>query len=764
MPSRLFVLLVFTALLFGCGGSSSHPVTLNSVTIAPLSRSIAPGTTELFFANTTDSNGAGSDVTASATWISSNPAVATVSNLPGSQGHVAGVSPGSATISASFGGFTGTATVTVSPVASITVAPGSPTVSLVGSSQQFSATAALQNGAQQNLTGQATWASSNEAVAGINSAGLATTRSAGTTNITASFGGVTGAPVPLEAATLQAIAITPAAPSLDAGAPQQFSATGTLSNGDSPNVTNRVTWSSSDGSVVSINLNGLAQAKLPGTATISAAFAGTPSGTTAVTVLPPTSIAISPANLSAVSGTTEQFTATGSFADGSSRDITGLVTWNSSVTGAASFNNNVSPKGLATIGTNTAPTVISATLGATSGSTSLTVKTLTSLAITPNPGPVTLGSTLQLRVTGTFSDASTQDLTGSATWSSSNTGIAPVSNIAGTKGLVHGLSAGSASISASVGALSATDSVTVSATPGTPPTNRAYVTNSGLNTLSVIDTTTNALTGSLVLVGTQPQRVALNTSTSRAYVTNNGSDNVSVIDLTRNVVVATVVVGSGPVGIAVAPSTNRAYVVNNLGGTLSVINTSTNTVITTIDVGASPEGVAVNASGSRVYVANGGDNTITIINGSTNIVLSTVNAGGASPRDIVLNAAGSSAYIANSGSNNVTVLNTATNQVAATVSVGSGPRRLAIDAVNSRLYVANGGSNSVSVLSTATNAVVSTVPVGNAPQGMATRPATSRFYVVNNGSNTVTVLNATNNALLAGIAMAAGPTDIAVLP
>src|SRR6266545_1637403 len=47
--------------------------------------------------------------------------------------------------------------------------------------------------------------------------------------------------------------------------------------------------------------------------------------------------------------------------------------------------------------------------------------TLTSIAITPNPAPVQVGTSVNLTATANFSDGTTQDVTGLATWTSSDT-------------------------------------------------------------------------------------------------------------------------------------------------------------------------------------------------------------------------------------------------------------------------------------------------------------------------------------------------------
>ena len=97
-------------------------------------------------------------------------------------------------------------------------------------------------------------------------------------------------------------------------------------------------------------------------------------------------------------------------------------------------------------------TAISATFGGKTGSTTLTVTpaTLVSLAVTPTAPSIARGLTQQFVATGTFSDGSTQVLTSTVTWSSSNTVVASIAN-AGSPGLATGLSVGTTTIRAAVG-------------------------------------------------------------------------------------------------------------------------------------------------------------------------------------------------------------------------------------------------------------------------------------------------------------------------
>jgi len=171
--------------------------------------------------------------------------------------------------------------------------------------------------------------------------------------------------------SLTSIAVTPSNPSIVYGATQQFAATGTYSDATTQNLTNQVTWGSTNSAVATVNAAGLASSGAVGTTTISAAF-NSIAGTTVLTVKAPvvlTSIAVTPTTPSILIGATQQFTATGTYSDSSTQNLTGQVTWSSSAPTQAT----VATTGLAT-GVSAGTASISATFGAISGSTVLTVQ------------------------------------------------------------------------------------------------------------------------------------------------------------------------------------------------------------------------------------------------------------------------------------------------------------------------------------------------------------------------------------------------------
>ncbi|MBI1822958.1 MAG: Ig-like domain-containing protein, partial [Nitrospirae bacterium] len=264
---------------------------------------------------------------------------------------------------------------------SVVVTPANPSIPN-GVTKQFTASGTYSDGTTKDITSTVVWISGTTSVATVNSSGLVTGVSVGTSTITATSGTISGnTTLTVNSAVLQSISVSPANPSIPKGLTQQFTATGNYSNGTSFDITAQVTWSSGTTSVATINANGLGTAVGVGTSTITAT-SGAISGNTTLTVTAAVlqTISVTPANPSIPKGLTQQFTATGNYSDGTSQNLTSTVTWTSGTTSVATLNSS----GLAT-GVGVGTSTITATSGAIFGNTTLTVSAavLQSITVTP---------------------------------------------------------------------------------------------------------------------------------------------------------------------------------------------------------------------------------------------------------------------------------------------------------------------------------------------------------------------------------------------
>jgi hypothetical protein len=338
---------------------------------------------------------------------------------------------------------------------SVAITPQGAAVSL-GTNQQFTATAVFSDGTKKDVTRAATWTSAQPNVAFINATGAATSKAVGTTPISASYQSVSGSSsLTVNAAGLVSIAVGPQSFSLTPNHSVQLSVTGTFTDGSTEDLSSAVAWASAPAGIVTVNSAGLATAKSLGTATITANSNNLSANVTVMVVAPVLqSISITTVMATIPLGKTEQLSATGTYNDGSTQDLTNSVQWTSS---------NSTILGMSAAGLATADALGSATVMATAGTLNAVAQVqvgppaVVSLSVAPGTSVIAFGGQEQLTALATFSDGSTQDLTASATWSSADSSIADVNS----QGLVLARHTGETTISVSSNLVDGSTEVTV---------------------------------------------------------------------------------------------------------------------------------------------------------------------------------------------------------------------------------------------------------------------------------------------------------------
>jgi len=210
------------------------------------------------------------DVTSTATWQSSNPAVATVSGA----GLVTAVGLGSAIITATSQSVSGTLSVLVvaNTVKSILIV--GPNTLPTGQTSALTAAASTTTSGMQVITSGIAWQSSKPDVASVSSDGVLTATAPGTTTISATYAGVTGS-LTVTVVNLVATSITFFGPTTVAsGTPTQLMATATFADGTAQIITNVATWQSSNPGAATVSSSGLVTWVATGSTTITASYLG----------------------------------------------------------------------------------------------------------------------------------------------------------------------------------------------------------------------------------------------------------------------------------------------------------------------------------------------------------------------------------------------------------------------------------------------------------------------------------------------------------
>jgi uncharacterized protein YjdB len=594
------------------------------VLVTPTTASLSPGMTAQLTATAFDANN--NVLVRSVTWASSNNAVASAS----AAGLVTGIAPGTATISATSGGVTGTALVSVAaiPVASVSVTPSAPNM-FPHDVLQLTATARDASG--NVISGRvATWVSSNTAVATVSATGVVTAvaQSPAAATITATIDNVSGsATVTINQIPVASVTLAPAGASLYQGQQRGFIATARDAAGNA--LSRPVTWATtSPATIINVTQSGVVTALNPGTAgvvatAVGAGVGGSNVGDTAsvtVSLVPVASMTLSPQPLSMFARQQQQlslqlFDSVGGPLNQSGRSIS----WVSRDPAIASVNSSGQVTGVAAGNTR----VVVSTPGATAvvfDSVTVAVQTAPILSVTVQPKPQTvfIGQSGSLRAV--VVDALGIVRGRNVAWQSRSPGIVTVSQVASTpdSAVLTAVSLGSTYVQASDASgfrdssLVTVQLVPVASVTVAPGTATINLTNTTQLAATAKDAGGNVLSRTITWVSLAPSIASVNAT---GLVTANaggsatiqarangagvgGADVVGTAAITVNVPVQSVTVSS-PRSFVVASDTMHLTV---------VLRDALNNVITGRPItfsSSAPGSVAVNGAGVVTGAAPG---------------------------------------------------------------------------------------------------------------------------------------------------------------
>jgi DNA-binding beta-propeller fold protein YncE len=670
----------------------------------------------------------------------------------------------------------------------------------------------------QNLTTFVTWTSGTTTVATIvANTGVATTLATGSSLITASFAIGSAAPITGSetltvkgvAPTLTAISIAPATASIAAGLTQQYTATGTYSDGSQQAITVGLTWTSSPVSIATIGSSGLATGVSPGSATITATLGTVTSTSALLTVTGATlqSISVTPASASIVAGQTQQYTATSKYSDGSMQILTTGVVWASSPNSVATIN----ASGLAT-GVAPGTANITASDGAlSSGPATLTVLSASRYlldlpsaglmgveAIVPGTGQLRARSLASGVFGGTFQ-------------------ILPdeknVILVYPDSGTIANFSIGAGGQIAPTGAVLSNPSWAEDnlASTAVDPLGRFVYVADDYAHLTVIPVDSSGNLGAPVLLLSNlihPTAMAIDPSGTYLYVASSGqpettigSYKIGASGAVTAVATSSVLPYAGIDQFLVSPSGNVLYALDKADFLLSAFSLSSGVLTPlptsplSLSSGGLPQAIAIDPTGSFLYLTeaaetttNGGDTDgLFGFNLAADGSLTPMQLGfsypvGQSPSGMAVDAAGQLLYVANNGSFEIWVYSIARGNGAGELSkvsairaaypsqlgIVSGPSALSF--TPTQLYVTNAtGSGTITqfTIDPATgnlNNLSAPVASGSSPQSMTTDPFGIYAYAGGSGSNELSgySISDTGLSLLTGSPFTSGnqPTGL----
>jgi uncharacterized protein YjdB len=298
---------------------------------------------------------------------------------------------------------------------------------------------------------------------------------------------------PAPTVSLESIAVTSPAQSLNVGTKVNLKAAGKYSDGSSRDLQAGLSWTSSNEAMATVSAEGLVTAVGPGPVTLTAAMEGISGslGLSVASIKDPiphslTSLRVTPDSASMDPGGKQQLTAVGTYSDGTFATLNVEAVWDTSNRSVAPVDGN----GLVTASREGSAT-ITATLGGLQGAAAITVisqpKPVTGLSIDPAALTLEVGKQGKLTAVATYSDGTKKPVTNVMWVIDPKASAGKIATVDAT-GLVSATGPGTVTVTATLNGaanpvLSA--AATISVTPQPPHVTSIVVTPSGPHNINV---------------------------------------------------------------------------------------------------------------------------------------------------------------------------------------------------------------------------------------------------------------------------------------
>ncbi len=322
-----------------------------------------------------------------------------------------------------------------------------------------------------------------------------------------------------------------------------------------------------------------------------------------------------------------------------------------------------------------------------------------------------------------------------------------------------------------------------------PQRNEVYVVNaqpqSPSGSITVIDTTQNTAVATIPVHRT-PSSLTLDAAGRRAYVVNTGSNTVSVVDLDFRREIAAYVTGDRPSAAEISPDGRTLVVANRAGGTVSLFSahgpeSSAPPLVLRATLPGCPGATSpvILPDSSKAFVACPSANQVLALSlaaapgswaahqDATQLqdhVLALLDVG-KDPEQLTLKPDGGEIFVSNLASDSISEISTQTNEVGSTFAIGDRPAHGLVSEDGSALWISNSGADSLSLYSISDGKFISSLRLGNGPDALAFSSGEHLLLAADTRSGDIAIIRTASKlgpALLTMLPAGGGPSAIVV--
>ena len=247
----------------------------------------------------------------------------------------------------------------------------------------------------------------------------------------------------------------------------------------------------------------------------------------------------------------------------------------------------------------------------------------------------------------------------------------------------------------------------------------------GSNSVTLIDTETNAVKGKIYL-GRSPHEAFFRPDGRELWVAVRGENYVSVIDPAQKREVRRIETANGPAMVLFRPDGKYAFVPSSFTPEMDVIETASYKVVARVTQ-ASPFSPNLAVDQDEVWITLKDSGKTQVFSAKPPFQALTVLQTGPITNHVtfVTNSAGRFAYVTVGGKNEVLVFRrdpASSPKLMATIKTGDLPHGIWSSGDGGRVYVGLENGDSVQAIDTTTNECIATIPVGQLPQALVYVP------------------------------------------
>lgn len=319
---------------------------------------------------------------------------------------------------------------------------------------------------------------------------------------------------------------------------------------------------------------------------------------------------------------------------------------------------------------------------------------------------------------------------------------------------------------------------------------RAYVSNEGDGTVSVLDTTRAAVVGT-IRVGKRPRGLALSRDGFRLYVAVSGvppcppgrslaqcaqlprdlgADGVAVLDTRKLEQVKHLGAGSDPIALALSRGERNLFVANEDSSAVSVVDIRDGTILTHIYIPHAPQAVRMSPNDEWVGVVSDRQHMLTLIDSHLLEKAGTASVG-VEPKDLTFGREGREAYVVDERAAAVYRIGMPSGGRGGVTGApgklvqlprSDRPLGIALDPLRQRLYVSTGSKGTVAAIALDHPGAIAEVRAGTLPRALALTANGRWLYTVNRGSADVSVIDTATLRVVKRIPVGRAPWGVVI--